>query len=87
MRGLLRVPVLNRTVGGGLVTLYIVGRKTGRRFSVPVAYTRHKGDLLIDNRNFASFNRIRLDTNGAPDVGDLQLAWAADATAVRLTPR
>jgi hypothetical protein len=26
---------------------YIVGRKTGRRFSVPVAYTRHEGDLLI----------------------------------------
>jgi deazaflavin-dependent oxidoreductase (nitroreductase family) len=47
VRGLLRVPGLNRAVGARLVTLYIVGRKTGRRFTVPVAYTRHEGDLLI----------------------------------------
>jgi len=47
VRGLLRVPLLNRGVGSRLVTIYIVGRKTGRRFAVPVAYTRYDGDLLI----------------------------------------
>lgn len=47
VRGLLHVPLLNRAVGGRLVTLYVVGRKSGRHFTVPVAYTRHDGDLLI----------------------------------------
>ena len=47
VRGLLRTPLLSRAVGGRLVTLYIVGRKSGRRYTVPVAYTRHDGALLI----------------------------------------
>ena len=47
VRGLLRTPLLCRAVGGRLVTLYIVGRKSGRRYTVPVAYTRHDGALLI----------------------------------------
>jgi hypothetical protein len=47
VRGLLRTPLLSRAVGSRLVTLYLVGRKSGRRYIVPVAYTRQEGDLLI----------------------------------------
>ena len=47
VRGLLRTPLLSRLAGRRLVTLYIVGRKSGRRYALPVAYTRHEGDLLI----------------------------------------
>ncbi len=47
VRGLLRTPLLSRVVGGKLVTLYIVGRKSGRRYTIPVAYTRQGDDLLI----------------------------------------
>jgi hypothetical protein len=47
VRGLLRTPLLSRAIGRRLVTLYIVGRKSGRRYVIPVAYTRHEGDLLI----------------------------------------
>ena len=47
VRGLLRTPVAGRLAGRRLVTLYVTGRKTGRRYAVPVAYTRHEGDLLI----------------------------------------
>jgi deazaflavin-dependent oxidoreductase (nitroreductase family) len=47
VRGLLRTPLLCRVVGSRLVTLDIVGRKSGRRYTVPVAYTRHDGTLLI----------------------------------------
>ena len=47
VRGLLRAPLLSRLVGRRLVTLYVVGRKSGRRYALPVAYTRHQGDLLI----------------------------------------
>jgi deazaflavin-dependent oxidoreductase (nitroreductase family) len=134
VRGLLRVPLLSRGVGQRLVTLYVVGRKSGKRYTVPVAYTRHEGTLLIgtpfgwgrnlrtgepvevrfkgrrrvadvevftdedavvrdyaviarDNRNFAGFNKIGLDEAGRPDPGDLHLAWAAGARAIRLTLR
>ena len=47
VRGLLRTPLLSRLAGRRLVTLYIVGRKSGRRYVLPVAYTRDEGDLLI----------------------------------------
>jgi hypothetical protein len=47
VRGLLRTPGLSLLVGERLVTVYVTGRKSGRRYSVPVAYTRDQGDLLI----------------------------------------
>src|SRR5690242_11441582 len=47
MRGMLRTPLICRAVGRRLITVYVVGRKTGRRYAVPVAYTRDGGDLLI----------------------------------------
>jgi len=45
--GMLRAPGLSRLVGARLVTLYVTGRKSGRRYVIPVAYTRDKGDLLV----------------------------------------
>jgi deazaflavin-dependent oxidoreductase (nitroreductase family) len=47
IRGLLRAPLLSRLAGRRLITVYVVGRKSGRRYAVPVAYTRHEGDLLV----------------------------------------
>ncbi len=47
VRGLLRTPLLSRLAGSRLITIYVVGRKTGRRFDVPVAYTRHDGMLIV----------------------------------------
>jgi hypothetical protein len=47
VRGLLRTPLLSQAIGSKLVTVYVVGRKSGRRYTIPVAYTRQKDDLLI----------------------------------------
>jgi deazaflavin-dependent oxidoreductase (nitroreductase family) len=47
VRGLLRAPLVSRAAGNRLITLYVVGRKSGKRYTVPVAYTRHEGVLLI----------------------------------------
>src|SRR5215831_7574137 len=47
VRGLLRTPRLAPIVGGRLVTLYVVGRKSGRHYCVPVAYMAEGNDLLI----------------------------------------
>jgi hypothetical protein len=43
VRGLSRVPGLSGVVGERLITLYVVGRKSGKRYTVPVAFTRTKG--------------------------------------------
>ena len=134
VRGLLRTPLVCRLAGRRLITVYVVGRRSGRHYNIPVAYTRYDGSLLIgtpfawgrnlrtgepadirlqgkrrpadihvftdeagvvelyaimarDNRRFAAFNKIALDAAGNPSATDLQLAWAAGARAVRLTPR
>lgn len=47
VRGLLRLPLVSRGIGRSLITLYVVGRKSGRRYTVPVAYVPHEGELLI----------------------------------------
>ena len=47
VRGLLRVPLVSRGIGKRLITVYVVGRKSGRHYAVPVAYTAHQGALLI----------------------------------------
>jgi hypothetical protein len=47
MRGLLRTPGLSRIIGSRLITLYVVGRKSGRRYAVPVSYLAQGLDLLI----------------------------------------
>ncbi len=46
-RALLRVPVVSQAVGKWLIVLYVVGRKSGKRYTLPVAYTRHDGVILI----------------------------------------
>lgn len=47
MRTLLRLPVLSRGPGRRLVLLEIVGRRSGKRLEIPVAYTRQGDDLLV----------------------------------------
>jgi deazaflavin-dependent oxidoreductase (nitroreductase family) len=47
IRGLLRTPLLCRGIGARLITVYVVGRKSGKEYAVPVAYTRHGDHLLV----------------------------------------
>ena len=51
------------------------------------AVTTAYGIMCRDNRTFAKFNNVGLDSAGHPDQTDLHLAWAAGARAFRLTPR
>ena len=43
--GLLRSP-LHGLVSGRIVLLAFTGRRSGRRFTVPVSYLRYGGDIL-----------------------------------------
>lgn len=47
VRGLLRTPILCRGIGKALITLYLVGRKSGRKYTIPIAYVPHEGALLL----------------------------------------
>lgn len=47
VRGMLHVPVLSRAAGKRLIIVYVVGRKSGRQYEIPVAYTAADGALLI----------------------------------------
>ena len=47
MRGLLSTPVISSEIGKRLITLHVVGRKSGKHYDVPVAYLDHEGAILI----------------------------------------
>ncbi len=65
VRALLRTPVLGRLAGARLITIYVVGRRSGRRFAVPVAYLVHDGCLLVGTP-FAWARNLR--TGDAVDI-------------------
>jgi hypothetical protein len=78
VRGLLRTPGLDRVVGKWLVTVYAVGRKSGRRYSVPVAYTRHEGVLLIGTpfawaRNLRTGEPVQIRLAGRLRTADVEV--------------
>jgi deazaflavin-dependent oxidoreductase (nitroreductase family) len=89
--GLLRTPLLARAVGSRLVTLYIVGRKSGRRYTIPVAYTRDEGDLLIGTpfgwgRNLRAGEPVELRLKGRRRTADVRVYTSeADVTGAYAT--
>ncbi|MGH8962679.1 MAG: nitroreductase/quinone reductase family protein [Jatrophihabitantaceae bacterium] len=79
VRGLLRTPLVCRAVGSRLITVYVVGRKSGRRYAVPVAYTRHDGTLLIGTpfgwgRNLRTGHPVEIRIKGRRRPADVQVA-------------
>jgi hypothetical protein len=88
VRGMLRTPLLSSAMGSRLVTLYIVGRKSGRRYTIPVAYTRDKGDLLIGTpfgwgRNLRTGEPIEILLKGRRRQADVR-AFTDEADVVGL---
>ncbi len=78
IRGLLRTPLVSRLVGSRLVTVYVVGRKSGRRYAVPVAYARHEGGLLIGTpfgwgRNLRTGDPVAIRLKGRRRLADVQV--------------
>lgn len=78
IRGLLATPLLSRLIGSRLVTLYVVGRKSGRRYTVPVAYTRHEGDLLVGSpfswgRNLRTGEAVAIRLKGRRRLADVKV--------------
>ena len=77
VRGLLRTPGLSRITGSRLVTLYVAGRKSGRRYTVPVSYLAHGDDLLIGTssgwaRNLRTGEPVAFRFKGTIRLADVQ---------------
>ncbi len=78
IRVLLRTPLICRALGRMLVTVYVVGRKSGRRYIVPVAYTRRDGALLIGTpfawaRNLRTGSPVTIRLRGRLLQADVQV--------------
>lgn len=78
VRGLLRTPLLCRVVGKRLMCVEVVGRKSGRHYTVPVAYTRHDGCLLAGTpfswgRDLRTGEPVRIQLKGRWRVADVQV--------------
>jgi deazaflavin-dependent oxidoreductase (nitroreductase family) len=78
VRGLLRAPLISRVVGKRLITVYVVGRKSGRHYSVPVAYTRHNRNLLVGTQfswmhNLRSGEPVQIRLLGKRRTADVQV--------------
>jgi hypothetical protein len=81
VRGVLRTPGLSRLAGERLVTVYVTGRKSGRRYTVPVAYTRYEGDLLIGtpfgwSRNLRTGEPVAIRLKGRRREADVTALYA-----------
>lgn len=77
VRGLLRTPLISRGIGSRLVTLYLVGRKSGRHYTIPVAYTRQDDSLLIGTpfgwgRNLRSGEAVDVRLKGKRRSADVR---------------
>lgn len=78
VRALLRTPLVCRVVGRRLITVYVVGRKTGRRYTVPVAYIPDDGALLIGTpfgwaRNLRTGEPVDVRLQGRRRSADVQV--------------
>ncbi|MCY1138299.1 hypothetical protein OWR29_09845 [Actinoplanes sp. Pm04-4] len=86
IRGLLATPLVSRGIGRHLITLYVTGRRTGKRYVIPVAYTAHEGALLIGTpfawgRNLRTGDQIPVRHLGRKKTADVRV-HAAEAEVV-----
>lgn len=81
VRGLMRVPLLGRLVGKRLVVVYVVGRKSGRRYVIPVAYLQDDESLLIGTpfgwvRNLRTGEPVSVRYKGRKRVAEVTVLTA-----------
>ena len=75
---LLRTPGVSSGMGKRLVIINVTGRKTGKQYSVPVAYTRHEGNLLVGTpftwaRNMRTGEPVEIILQGKRRQADVEV--------------
>jgi deazaflavin-dependent oxidoreductase (nitroreductase family) len=75
---LLRTPGISSGMGRRLLIINVTGRKSGKRYSVPVAYTQHEGSLLVGTpftwaRNMRTGDPVEVILRGRRRQADVQV--------------
>jgi hypothetical protein len=79
VRGLLSTPGIASGIGKRLITLYVVGRKSGKRYTIPVAYTLHEGAIVVGTpfawgRNLRTGEPLEVKYKGKRRTADVVVA-------------
>lgn len=78
VRGLLSTPGVASGIGKRLITLHVVGRKSGKLMKIPVAYTEHEGLLLVGTpfgwgRNLRTGEPLEVRFKGRRRTADVEV--------------
>jgi hypothetical protein len=84
VRAMLRTPGLAQFIGDRLVTLYVIGRKTERRYAIRVAYVLD-GDRLLIGTSFGWCRNLRtgdpIELRLKADSASPMCEWSPPRTA------
>jgi len=91
VRGLLRTPGIAQLMGRRLIVVHVTGRKSGRRYVIPVAYTREGDDLLTGSpfgwgRNLRTGESVPVRLRGRLRQAEVTV-YSEEADVVRLYDR
>ncbi len=83
VRALLSTPLISRGIGRRLLIVYVTGRSSGRRYAVPVAYTRDHDRLLVGTpfawgRNLRTGEPVDIRLKGARRPADVEVFTSED---------
>ncbi|WP_157535178.1 nitroreductase/quinone reductase family protein [Nocardia inohanensis] len=78
IRTLLKAPILGRQLGKRLAVLHVTGRKSGKVYDVPIAYTRQGGALLVGTAKHPWVRNIRKDVPIQISMGGPKLTADAE---------
>lgn len=85
-RTALSTPGVAKGIGQRLILLYVFGRKTGKRYSIPIAYMEHDGKVLIGtqfgwSRNLRTGDPIQVRYKGKMRSADVEVVKEPDRVA------
>lgn len=89
MRIMLHAPGVQRLLGRVLAIMSVTGAKTGRRYTMPVQYLMHDGDVVVLSqrmrkwwRNIAVRPEVDLRLRGRKVTGEAKIAEGAEAQVI-----
>ena len=79
IRTLLKTPGIASGIGKRLITLHVVGRKSGKHMDLPVAYTNHEGLILVGTpfawgKNLRTGEPLEVTYKGKLRTADVEVA-------------
>jgi deazaflavin-dependent oxidoreductase (nitroreductase family) len=86
---MLRTPLVQRVVGRKFALMTVEGAKTGRRYTIPVSYRRHDGELYVGTqrrrqwwRNIETCPDVEVRVEGVTMHGRARIASENEARSV-----